>query len=37
MDFLGFGEDEQGELYIAAIDPSGSLPNGRVLKINSSP
>jgi glucose/arabinose dehydrogenase len=37
MRFLGFGEDEQGGLYIAAIDPSGSLPNGRVLKINSSP
>jgi glucose/arabinose dehydrogenase len=37
MRLLGFGEDEQGELYIAAVDPTGSVPTGRVLKIDASP
>jgi glucose/arabinose dehydrogenase len=37
MRILGFGEDEQGELYLAVIDPPPNAPTGRILKINASP
>ncbi len=37
LSLLGFGEDELGELYIAATDSSASAPTGRILKISTSP
>ena len=33
----GFGEDQEGELYIAAVDPNASGNTGRVLKIMAGP
>ena len=37
LNILGFGEDEGGELYLAAVDPNASGNTGRVLKIMASP
>ena len=34
---LGFGEDESGELYLAAVDPNATSSTGRVLKIVATP
>jgi hypothetical protein len=37
LNILGFGEDEQGGLYLAAVDPTASGNSGRIYQIIASP